>query len=127
MSAVEPNEEIAEVVRRGYAAFNARDIDGALAAMTTDVDWANGWEGGHVHGKEAVRDYWTRQWQEFDPQVTPVDMSIDGDAVVVLVDQIVRRRDGTEVRAGTVRHRYELRDGLIARMDIMPDDLPPPS
>ena len=54
-------------------------------------------------------------------------MSIDGDTIVVLVDQIVRCPDGTEVRAGTVRHRYELRDGLIARMDIIPDDPRPPN
>lgn len=125
MRAVEPNEEVSWLVRRGYAAFNARDIDGALAVMTTDVHWANGWEGGHVHGKEAVRDYWTRQWQRLDSHVTPTDMSIDGDAVVVLVDQVVRRPAGTEIRAGAVRHRYELRDGLIARMDIIPDDAPP--
>jgi ketosteroid isomerase-like protein len=124
MRAVEPNEAVSRVVRRGYAAFNARDVEGALAVMTTDVQWANGWEGGHVHGKEAVRDYWTGQWQEFDSHVTPTHMSIDGDGVVVLVDQIVRRPDGTEVRAGTVRHRFELRDGLISRMDILPD-VPP--
>jgi hypothetical protein len=106
---VKVSQEIADVVRQGYAAFNARDIDGALAAMTTDIVWANGWEGGHVHCKEAVRQYWTRQWQELDPHVTPVDMTADGDAEVVVVDQIVRRPDGTEIRAGTVRHLYELR------------------
>ena len=40
-----------------YEAFNARDIDTCLAAMTPDVDWANGWEGGRVVGRDAVRDY----------------------------------------------------------------------
>ena len=35
-----------------YAAFNARDIDAALAGMHPEVDWPNGWEGGRVHGRD---------------------------------------------------------------------------
>ena len=108
--------KILEMIQGGYEAFNRRDIDAALAAMVPGVEWANGWEGGHA----AVRDYWTRQWQELDPQVTPVDIAVDGTSVDVLVHQIVRRPDGSGVSAGQVRHRYRLRDGLIARMDIAP-------
>jgi hypothetical protein len=119
--AVTPEDDIIEVIRRGYAAFNARDVDGALAAMTDDVVWANGWEGGHVHGHAEVRDYWTRQWRELDPNVTPLEITVNGDTADVLVDQVVRNADGSEVRAGTVRHRYVVRGGRIARMDIDPD------
>lgn len=50
-----------------YAAFNARDIDTVLAAMTSDVDWPNGWEGGRIVGHDDVRDYWERQWAAVDP------------------------------------------------------------
>jgi len=32
-----------------YSAFNARDVDAVLAAMSVDVDWPNGWEGGRVY------------------------------------------------------------------------------
>jgi ketosteroid isomerase-like protein len=39
-------------LRSPYVAFNARDIDGVLAAMTEDVDWTNAWEGGRLHGRE---------------------------------------------------------------------------
>jgi hypothetical protein len=56
-----------EFLRELYAAFNARDIERALSAMHHDVEWANGMEGGSVHGRKAVRDYWTRQWQSIDP------------------------------------------------------------
>ena len=56
-----------------YEAFNAREIDRALRAMQPDVDWPNGWEGGRVHGREAVRDYWTRQWKALDPVVTRLE------------------------------------------------------
>jgi hypothetical protein len=31
-----------------------------LAHLAEDVDWANGMDG--VHGREAVRDYWRKQW-----------------------------------------------------------------
>ena len=54
-----------------YAAFNSRDTDTLLGQMHPDVDWPNGWEGGRVHGREAVREYWTRQWDEVDSRVTP--------------------------------------------------------
>jgi hypothetical protein len=113
--------EIEALIRRGYSAFNDRDIDGALAAMAPDVEWANGWEGGHVHGHEAVRAYWTRQWAELDPHVEPVEVVVAGDTAEVRVDQVVRRPDGTELRAGRVRHRYQIRNGLIGRMDIADD------
>jgi hypothetical protein len=38
------------LLRKAYAAFNARDIDSALATMQPDVAWPNGMEGGMVHG-----------------------------------------------------------------------------
>ena len=44
-------------MRALYDAFNARDMDTVLAAMTDDVDWPNAWEGVRVHGRDAVRSY----------------------------------------------------------------------
>jgi hypothetical protein len=39
-----------KVLERIYDRFNARDIDGVLTVLTDDVAWANGMDGGHVHG-----------------------------------------------------------------------------
>lgn len=118
----EPTAEIAGMIRRAYDAFSRRDIDGALLAMTTDVAWANGWEGGYVHGHDAVRDYWTRQWERLDPYVTAGAMTVADDGrVVVAVDQEVRDRDGALLAAGQVHHAYTLRGALVARMDIIED------
>ena len=64
-----------EFLEQLYAQFNARDIEAVLAALHADVAWANGMEGGHVHGREAVRDYWTRQWAVVDPRVVPTGFS----------------------------------------------------
>ncbi|HET7585881.1 MAG TPA: nuclear transport factor 2 family protein [Gemmatimonadaceae bacterium] len=109
-----------EVRFRGfYAAFNARDVETLLAAMTPDVDWANGMTGGRVHGRDAVRAYWAAQWAEIDPRVDPVRVTPRGDGeVVVDVHQVVRDRSGVVIADRMVQHVYRLRDGLVARMDI---------
>jgi hypothetical protein len=46
------------LVRRAYEAFNACDIENALAPMHPDVDWPNGMEGGCLHDHRGVSDYW---------------------------------------------------------------------
>jgi len=38
------------LLQRTYAAFNARDLETALAAMHPDVTWPNGMEGGTLRG-----------------------------------------------------------------------------
>ena len=106
-------------MRRAYEAFNARDIEGALALMQPDVDWPNGMEGGRELGHEAVRAYWTRQFGLIDSHVEPVGFSEDEEGrVVVDVDQVVRNLDGEVLSEQRVQHVYKLRDGLIVRMDI---------
>jgi hypothetical protein len=42
-----------KLLKNLYEAFNARDIELALSGMHPDVDWANGMEGGSVHGRKA--------------------------------------------------------------------------
>ena len=107
---------------RVYAAFNARDIENVLAAMHPDVDWANGMDGGRVHGVSDVRDYWTRQFGLIDPRVEPVGFATDAAGrTVVRVHQVVRSPGGAVVSDGMVEHIYTIEDGLIRRMDIRKD------
>jgi ketosteroid isomerase-like protein len=102
-----------------YAAFNARDIDRALATMHADVEWPNGMEGGYVHGHDAVRDYWTRQWTLIDPDVEPRAFAAEpGGRVAVDVHQVVRDRSGNVLTAQMVQHVYVIAGGLITRMEI---------
>ena len=108
-----------ELIRRAYAAFNVRDIDGALSAMHPDVRWPNGMEGGVLLGHEAVRAYWVRQWRTLDPHVEPVGMQRKHDGhVVVTVHQVVHDPAGVLLVDQRVEHVYTLRGGLIAQMDI---------
>src|SRR6187402_882870 len=90
-----PMSDSTRMLRDMYAHFNARDIDGVFAVLTDDVAWANGMDGGHEHGKEAVRAYWTRQWQMVSPHVEPVSFDVaDDGAIVVRVIQTIRDLQG---------------------------------
>ena len=108
-----------QLLRALYDAFNARDIDTVLGAMSADVDWPNGWEGGRVVGRDEVRAYWERQWAAIDPAVEPLDVAQRATGEVeVTVHQVVRDKAGAVLADGEVRHVYRFRDGLVERMDI---------
>ncbi|MGO6677348.1 nuclear transport factor 2 family protein [Rhizobium leguminosarum] len=115
-----------EMIKRIYASFNARDIDAVLAVLSDNVAWANGMDGGHVHGREAVRDYWTRQWAVISPHVEPVafEETPDG-AFAVEVIQSVFDLDGRPLEGQshglkdkTVTHIFRIEGDKIARFDI---------
>jgi hypothetical protein len=112
----------AEQLRAMYVAFNARDLEAVLAALADDVDWPNAWEGGRLHGREAVRDYWTRQWAELDPTVEPVSIVPRADGrLAVDVHQTVRNLAGETLADHRVVHVYAFSHGRIARMDVETD------
>lgn len=108
-----------ELLTAAYREFNSRKIDKVLARLHPDVEWANGMEGGRVHGREEVRAYWTRQWAALDPKVDPLQIERGQDgALVVKVHQVVHDNLGKLLIDATVFHVYQFADGLIARMDI---------
>ncbi len=107
------------LLKKAYDAFNARDIDGALAAMQTDVEWPNGMEGGTVYGHEGVRQYWTRQWAVINPHVEPVRFRRDeAGRTVVDVHQVVCDLTGKVLVDQMVEHIYAIENGLIRSMEI---------
>jgi hypothetical protein len=93
-----------------YNAFNARDVDTILAAMSADVDWPNGWEGGRVYGPH---------WAVIDPPVEPVGYDTDETGrTVVKVHQVVRDLEGNVISDSMVEHVYLIEGGLIKNMEI---------
>ncbi|MBY5840851.1 nuclear transport factor 2 family protein [Rhizobium leguminosarum] len=115
-----------EMIKRIYASFNARDIDAVLAVLSDNVAWANGMDGGHVHGRQAVRDYWTRQWAVISPHVEPVafEETPDG-AVAVEVIQSVFDLHGRPLEGQShglkdkmVTHIFRMEGDKIVRFDI---------
>jgi hypothetical protein len=108
-----------ELLRAAYAAFNARNIDAALALMTSDVAWPRAFKGGFVRGPEEVRAYWREQWSEIDPHVEPVTFHPeDGGRILVEVHQVVRDLTGSVLADERVGHRFSLQRGLIERMEV---------
>ena len=110
-----------ELLRAAYAAFNARDVDAALALMTPDVAWPKAFKGGFVRGPEEVRAYWTEQWSEINPHVEPVAFHPENSGqVLVEVHQVVRDLVGAVLADEHVGHHFTLEHGLIQAMEVCP-------
>jgi ketosteroid isomerase-like protein len=108
-----------ELLRAAYAAFNARDIDAALALMTLDVVWPRAFKGGFVRGPEEVRAYWTEQWSEINGHVEPISFYLEeGGRILVLVHQVVRDKAYAVLADEHVGHRFTLEHGLIQAMEV---------
>ena len=109
------------LLRAAYEAFNARDLDAAVALMHPEVDWPNAWEGGRVRGHKAVRDYWRRQFAVISSKVEPRSFTQEADgSITVVVRQVVHEAKGGGLLSdSSVLHRYRFADGLVARMDVL--------
>jgi ketosteroid isomerase-like protein len=108
-----------KLLRSLYRAFNARDVDTCLAAMTADVDWANGWEGGRVVGRDAVRDYWQRQWAAIDSTAEPTAVTERPDGTTAVgVHLVARDGEGKVILDERALHVYEFKGDLVQRMSI---------
>jgi ketosteroid isomerase-like protein len=109
-------------LRQTYRAFNDRDIDSVLELLHPEVDWPNAWEGGRVIGRDAIRDYWTRQFAEISSNVEPESFTEEPDgAMTVEVHQVVHSaKSGDLLTDSRVRHRYWFDDDdLVTRMEVL--------
>jgi ketosteroid isomerase-like protein len=114
------------ILQQIYDCFNSRDIDGVLAALADDVQWANAMEGGHALGLAAVRAYWTRQWALVSPHIRPVRFETLADgAVLALVEQSVFDLDGKPLQDQSfglqdklVGHRFRFQGNKVVRFDV---------
>jgi hypothetical protein len=108
-----------DVIEKAYSAFNERNIDNALSTMQPDVQWSKAWEGGYISGHNEIKQYWTRQWTEINPNVEPIGfIERDNGSLEVKVHQKVKDLRGNLMFDGTVKHIYTFQDGLIKTMDI---------
>ena len=108
-----------DLLQSVYDAFNERDLDFMMLLLHPDVDWPNGMEGGRVRGHQAVREYWTRQWDIIDPVVKPQRFELLPDGrILVHVHQLVRDLDGKVILEQMVQHIYLLDGAQIVSMEI---------
>ena len=120
-----PNQSafLIKLLHTTYAAFNARDIDVALALLAPDVALPRAFKSGFVRGHEEIRAYWTEQWSEIDLHDEPVAFhQRDDGQVLVEVHQVVRDLAGAVLADKHVAHRFSIKHGLIQGMEI--DRLP---
>ncbi|HEX3368805.1 MAG TPA: nuclear transport factor 2 family protein [Candidatus Cybelea sp.] len=108
-----------ELISAVYSAFNRRDVDATLMAMSEEVSWPKASEGGRVVGKKEIREYWARQWAEFDPRVEVLEVVDRKDGKVeVKVRQLVKTLQGDVLSDTELRHVYTIANALIERMDV---------
>jgi len=112
-----------EVIVQAYSAFNKKDIDGTLALMSENVSWPKASEGGRVIGKQGIREYWTRQWADFDPHVDVLEViDRENGKTEVKVHQLVKNLKGDVLSDTELWHVYTIHKNLIERMDILEAD-----
>lgn len=99
------SEQHERLLRRAYEAFNARDIEGALATMHTDVDWPNAMEGGRVHGHAEVREARWPSGGLWDTSVSPSGRGSFGTPIL----RSAKTRRATRPAVGCQRGPYMIR------------------
>jgi SnoaL-like domain len=108
-----------DLLLSAYKAFNERNLEFVLTLMHPDVDWPNGMEGGRIHGRDGVREYWTRQWRVVDPHVEPLRFeNLEDGRIIADVHQVVRDMAGTIILDRVIQHIHLIRDGQIMNMEI---------
>ena len=76
-------------------------------------------DGGHVVGREAVREYCTRQWTVIDPHVDPIHIAEPaGGSTLVDVHQVVKDLEGKLLLDETIAHRFQIEGKFVTRFDI---------
>lgn len=102
-----------------YDAFNKREIETIISLMRPDVKWANGFEGGFVYGRDAVREYWTAQFQEIQPELETLKFETDENGRnVVTVHQIIKDLHGNVLADVTVHQIFTIVGGSISVYEI---------
>lgn len=102
-----------------YDAFNNREIETIISFMRPDVKWANGVEGGFVYGRDAVREYWTNQFKDIQPELETLKFETDeNNRNVVTVYQVIKDLQGNLLADATVQQIFTIEDGLISLYEI---------
>jgi ketosteroid isomerase-like protein len=110
-------EQNIELVKKGYDAFTAGDVDTVMSIMDDNIEWVEPGESaisGTYHGKAEFGEYLGRM-AEKPPTVKPLRFLADGDMVVVLSEITVGGETGQEADV------YTLRDGKMVRAQMYTD------
>jgi ketosteroid isomerase-like protein len=116
------SQENVEVVRRGYAAFAEKGVEGVIPFFTEDAviysipEWPDDPE---YHGHDGLRKL-TRQWTEnFDSFGFDVsELRGDGDTVIALHELVGETKGSAMPLRMQIGAVFEFRNGRIARQRL---------
>jgi uncharacterized protein len=114
-----------EVVRRGYAAYEAEGIDGILEFLDSEVEWRNPADSpiaGVFRGHDGVRE-WFRLAEEAFAEIrfTPKEIIEAPDGrILAICDAVIRGRGSDVVIEIPFAHVIEVRDGLAVYFQMFP-------
>ena len=110
-------EQNIELVKKGYAAFTAGDIETVMSLYEDNVEWVQPGDSaisGTYHGKGELAEFLSRLAEQ-SPTIKPRRFLADGDRVVVLSDVTVGNEAGQDAEV------YTIRDGKTVRAQLYPD------
>jgi ketosteroid isomerase-like protein len=111
------SDDNVETTKKGYAAFAAGDLEGALQAFDDDVEWIQPGKStlsGTYHGKGEVVELLTKiAGKQFGTK--PNRIVADGDVVVALTDVTIEGENSTGADV------FTFRDGKIVKTESFGD------
>jgi ketosteroid isomerase-like protein len=110
-------EQNVEVIKKGYEAFSAGDIEKVMSLFDDNIEWVQPGESaisGTYHGKGELGQFFARL-AEKSATATPRRFLADGDMVVALTDVAVGDERGQDADV------YTLRDGKTVRVQVHTD------
>ena len=116
------SQQNVEIVRAANRAFEAGDVEVALAALDPDVEWhgtVGGMDEGRVYrGRDAVAEGFTDYFAVWERMAMTAVEYIDagGDDVVVFHHEVARGRESGVVVESDPATINTVRDGIIVRV-----------
>jgi ketosteroid isomerase-like protein len=110
-------EQNVEVIKKGYDAFAAGDVETVMSLFDDSIEWVQPGESaisGTYHGKGELGQFFARL-AEKSATATPRRFIADGDMVVALTDVAVGDERGQDADV------YTLRDGKTVRVQVHTD------
>jgi len=106
-----------DLIKRGYEAFAARDIDTVMSLFDDDIEWVQPGDSavsGTFHGKTEVMEHLGRL-AEKSPTVNIKRLIAEGDTVVAITDVSAGGETGEDADVFTIRN------GKTVRMEVHGD------
>jgi uncharacterized protein len=116
------SQENVEIVRRGIEAFNRRDVAAIRSNVHPQVKWIEDprYPGAQTfHGPDGVEQSVRQWWEAWEIELEPEDFLDLGDRVVVTGHGHYRGHGSDVTLTAEFASVYEVRDGRIARVDVL--------